>query len=176
MVCNHCVAAVRKVFKDAGIEVISVDLGRVETAADLSVKEIRQLSHSLASSGFELILDPAKELVEAIKREIINLVRSDKPAEEKLSDFLSAKLHRDFRSLSRIFSDIEGRTIENYAILQKIERVKELLVDGQLTISEIAWRTGYSSVAHLSRQFKNITGMTPSVFRRDGRRIPLNEV
>ena len=104
------------------------------------------------------------------------LIRSTDPPSAKLSEYLSARLGRDFKSLSRIFSETEGRTIENYAIMQKIERVKELLLDGQLTVSEIAWQTGYSSVGHLSRQFKDVTGMTPSEFRVDGHRLPLNEV
>ena len=104
------------------------------------------------------------------------MVRADEPQTLKLSEYLSSRIGRDYRTLSRVFSDAEGRTIENYLILQKIERVKELLVDGQLTVSEIAWLTDYSSVGHLSRQFKAITGMTPSEFRISGRRIPLNEV
>lgn len=176
MVCNHCVSAVRQALADLGLTPLSVELGRAEIAQKLTDEQLAKLASRLEASGFELITDPAKDTVESIKREIIMMVRSDEPVPQKLSDYLSAKLNRDFRSLSRIFSDTEGRTIENYLIMQKIERVKELLLDGELNVSEIAYRTGYSSVAHLSRQFKEITGMTPSDFRRDGHRLPLNEV
>ena len=176
MVCNHCVAAVRNVLADAGLTVIDVELGRADIADNLTDEGLTEVARRLEASGFELITDPAKDIVETIKREIIMMVRSTEPSFKKLSDYLSDRLGRDYKSVSRIFSETEGRTIENYAILQKIERVKELLLDGQLTVSEIAWQTGYSSVAHLSRQFKDITGMTPSEFRIDGHRLPLNEV
>ncbi len=176
MVCNHCVTAVRQALADLSLTPVSVELGRAEIAENLDDNEISDLSSRLETSGFELITDPAKDTVESVKREIIMMLRTDEPAPQKLSDYLSARLNRDYRTLSRIFSDTEGRTIENYLIMQKIERVKELLLDGELTVSEIAYRTGYSSTAHLSRQFKEITGMTPSDFRRDGHRLPLNEV
>ena len=176
MVCNHCVAAVRNALGEAGATVLSVELGRAEIAEELSSEELSTVGRRLEASGFELITDPAKDIVETIKREIIMLIRSTDTPSAKLSEYLSARLGRDFKSLSRIFSETEGRTIENYAIMQKIERVKELLLDGQLTVSEIAWQTGYSSVGHLSRQFKDVTGMTPSEFRVDGHRLPLNEV
>lgn len=176
MVCNHCVAAVRAALADAGATVVDVELGRAEIAENLSDNELSDVARRLEASGFELITDPAKDIVETIKREIIMMVRSAEPPPKKLSEYLSDRLGRDYKSLSRIFSETEGRTIENYAILQKIERVKELLLDGQLTVSEIAWQTGYSSVAHLSRQFKDITAMTPSEFRIGGHRLPLNEV
>lgn len=176
MVCNHCVAAVRNALGEAGATVLSVELGRAEIAEELSSEELSNVGRRLEASGFELITDPAKDIVETIKREIIMLIRSTDTPSAKLSEYLSARLGRDFKSLSRIFSETEGRTIENYAIMQKIERVKELLLDGQLTVSEIAWQTGYSSVGHLSRQFKDVTGMTPSEFRVDGHRLPLNEV
>ena len=176
MVCNHCVSAVRQALTELGLNPLSVELGRAEIVENLTNERLDQLAARLEASGFELISDPIKDTVESVKREIIMMVRSDEPVPQKLSDYLSAKLNRDFRALSRIFSDTEGRTIENYLILQKIERVKELLLDGELNVSEIAYHTGYSSVAHLSRQFKEITGMTPSDFRRDGHRLPLNEV
>lgn len=176
MVCNHCVEAVRHALKGLGLTVRSVELGRAEIEGTPDSTMMREIVECLEQSGFELISDPTKDLVETIKREIIMMVRSDEPSHLKLSDYLSQKLNRDFRSLSRTFSETEGRTIETYLILQKTERVKELLLDGELTVSEIAYRTGYSSVAHLSRQFKAITGMTPSQFRENGHRIPLNEI
>lgn len=176
MVCNHCVRAVSEAFSELGITPVDVRLGRAEIAGTLGDRELALLAARLERSGFELISDPDKETVESIKREIMIMVRSDRPVEKKLSAYLSDRLRKDYRTLSRIFSESEGRTIENYHILQKIERVKELLLDGELSVSEISYLTGYSSVAHLSRQFKEISGMTPSEFRRDGRRIPLNEV
>lgn len=176
MVCNHCVEAVRRALDSIGMKVLGVELGRAEIDGDLSDTQLREAALKLQNAGFELIFDPDKELAESIKREVIAIVRSDELSDEKPSDILAKRLHRDYRTLSRVFSEQEGRTIETYVILQKIERVKELLLDGQLTVSEIAWRTGYSSTAHLSRQFKSITGMTPSDFRRNGHRVPLNEI
>lgn len=176
MVCNHCIKAVKQALQELGLDVRSVELGRAEINGNPDDATIRSIAGQLLQSGFELITDPEKDLVESIKREIIMMVRSDEPQPLKLSQYLSSKLHRDFRTLSRTFSEAEGRTIETYLILQKIERVKELLLDGQLTVSEIAYQTGYSSVPHLSRQFKAITSMTPSQFRKDGHRIPLNEI
>lgn len=176
MVCNHCVEAVKRTLRDLGLDVMSVELGRAEISEDIDDKMLKAIAGRLESNGFELITDPTKDIVESIKREIIFMVRSDRPQALKLSEFLSRRIGRDYSTLSRCFRESEGRTIENYLILQKTERVKELLIDGQLTVSEIAHHTGYSSVAHLSRQFKAITSMTPSQFRQNGHRIPLNEV
>lgn len=176
MVCNHCVEAVRRTLSELGYKPIHVELGRAEIESEPNDEDMRMISERLQASGFELITDPSKDLAESIKREIIMLVRKGENQSVKISDYLSDRLHTDYRTLGRVFSEVEHRTIETYVILQKIERVKELLLDGQMSVSEIAWQTGYSSVAHLSRQFKSITGMTPSEFRRDGHRLPLNEV
>lgn len=176
MVCNHCVAAVRSALTELGFTPDHVELGRAEIPTDLSDEDLNRIGQRLQASGFELISDPAKDMAESIKIEIIMLIRSGKNPLVKISTYLSEKLRTDYRTLSRVFCEVEGRTIETYVILQKIERVKELLLDGQLTVSEIAWQTGYSSVAHLSRQFKEVTGMTPSEFRREGHRIPINEI
>lgn len=176
MVCNHCVTAVRRALTDLDLPIISVEIGRAEIDSELDAEGLNRLSRRLEESGFELISDPAKDLVETIKREIIMLVRSAEPVDVRLSDYLTGKLHRDYNSMSRLFSEHEGRTIERYMMLQKIERVKELLLDGELTVSEIAYITGYSSIAHLSRRFKEITGMTPSEFRLSGHRQPLSDV
>lgn len=176
MVCNHCIAALKFAFSDLSLTPVSIELGRAEIEEDLNDEQLARLSRRLESSGFELITNPDRDLVESVKREIINMVRSDRPQPLKLSEFISERLKRDYRTVSRIFSDLEGRTIESYTIMQKIERVKELLIDGQMNISEIAYITGYSSTGHLSRQFKEITGMTPSEFKVNGHRIALNEV
>ncbi len=176
MVCNHCVAAVQTALTEIGFPPEHVELGRAVVSSNLNDEDLKKISDRLQTSGFELISDPAKDLAESIKLEIIMMIRSSENPAVKISTYLSEKLHTDYRTLSRVFSEVEGRTIETYVHLQKTERVKELLLDGQLTVSEIAWQTGYSSVAHLSRRFKEVTGMTPSEFRRDGHRLPINEV
>lgn len=177
MVCNHCIRAVETIIADLRLGPAIVTLGRVELQRDeLVPEETAQLITRLESNGFELIRDPQREMVEDIKREIIFLMRRSEPLEIKISEYLSSELRRDYRSLSRIFNEVEHRSIENFVIMQKIERAKELLLDGELTVSEIAYRLGYSGVAHLSRQFKSVTGLTPSDFRLYGTRIPLNQI
>lgn len=176
MVCDHCIAAVRKALTDLGHDVISVELGRAEIGGELADEDMRQLSERLESLGFELIVSQEKGIVERIKHVMLEAVRRNEPLEERLSDYLARMIGKDFRSLSRLFAESEGRTIERYHILLKTEYVKELLLDGELNISEIAYRLGYSSAAHLSRQFKEVTGMTPTEFRRSGHRTALNNV
>lgn len=176
MVCNHCADAVRRALSDIGYNVTDVELGYAVIEEDADDNDLGQISRALERVGFELITDPARDIVESVKREIIFMVRHADENRLKLSEYLSRKIGRDYTTLSRLFSAYEGRTIESYMIMQKIERVKELLIDGQLNVSEIADSTGYSSAAHLSRQFKTITGMTPSEFRENGKRIPLCEV
>lgn len=176
MVCNHCVAAVRRALSDLDLPVVTVEIGRAEIDCTPDSDGMHRIARRLEESGFELISDPEKDLVESIKREIIMLVRSSEPVDIRLSDYLVSKLHRDYNSMSRLFSAHERRTIERYMMLQKIERVKELLLDGELNVSEIAYITGFSSNAHLSRRFKEITGMTPSEFRLTGHRQSLSDV
>lgn len=176
MVCSHCVEAVVRALSSLGCEVLSAEIGRAEIAGEYQGEQLAKLEQTLQDAGFELITDPAQDLVEDIKREIINMVRSDEPVENNISDYLERRLTRSYKTMSAVFSSLEGRTIETYVTLQRIERVKELLIDGQLTVSEIAYKTGFANVGHLSRRFKTFTGMTPSEFRISGHRVPLSDV
>jgi AraC-like DNA-binding protein len=173
MVCDRCKLAVGNVLDEMDLQPASVQLGEVdlgeETLDDQGLEDFRRRIEAL---GFELINDRKSRLIESIKKHIIALVRErDELERVKLSDYLAEQLHHDYTYLSNLFSAVEGVTIEQYFIHQKIERAKELLVYDELSLTEIAYRLGYSSLAHLSRQFKKVTGMTPSHFRqlRDAR-------
>jgi AraC family transcriptional regulator len=167
MVCGRCIKTVSGVFEQEGIGYKSVRLGVVETETDLNNGQLDRIRQKLEAEGFELLDDKNSKLIEQIKNEIINLVHYGELDEMKtnLSVFLSNKLHKDYNSISNLFSSVEGTTIEQYFILQKIEKTKELLVYDEFSLSQIAFKLGYSSVAHLSNQFKKITGLTPSQFK-----------
>lgn len=162
MVCHHCVSAVRKAIADVGLKSISVELGRATIADPVSPDKLRQLDLLLTSEGFERISDSDDAIVEKIKHAVIHHVREEDDINHNLSECVSRAIGVSYDTASRIFSAKEGRTIEKYYIAQKIERVKELMGYRELTLSEIAYATGYSSVSHLSRQFKSVTGMSPS--------------
>ncbi|NJM94156.1 MAG: helix-turn-helix transcriptional regulator [Cytophagales bacterium] len=179
MVCNRCIMVVRDELKALGFNPTSVILGEVELETELNQSDKEKIGMRLQVFGFELIDDRKSRLIGQIKTEIIHFVHHQKePLKTNLSDHLSEKLHHDYSYLSSLFSETEGTTIEKYFIAQKIEKVKELLVYAELTLSEIAHRLHYSSVAHLSNQFKKMTGLTPSYFREVGarRRKGLDEV
>lgn len=179
MVCNRCIAAVRATFEKEGVAVQDVKLGEAETAGPLPEAQEENIRKELLALGFELMDDKRAKLIEKVKTAIIELIHhSDAELKTNLSDFIAEKTGRDYNTVSAVFSEVEGLTIEKYAILQRIEKVKELLVYGELTTSEIAYRMGYSSVAHLSGQFKKITGLTPGHYRkvRDQKRRPLDEI
>ena len=179
MVCNRCIMAVKNELDKLGIEPIDVQLGEVTLEKELTTQEKEKFSKALVSLGFELIDDKKSRLIEQIKNTIIDLVHhQDNETKTNLSDVLSEKLHHDYNYLSNLFSEVEGTTIEKYFIAQKIEKVKELLVYDELSLSEIAFRLNYSSVAYLSNQFKKVTGLSPSHFKkiREDRRKPLDEV
>lgn len=171
MVCNRCIMVVKQALDKLNIENCNVILGEVETNNDLSQEQIQQLSHNLAEVGFELIDTHASSVIEKIKNLVIKKARNEveeKYQRIKLSNYLSERLHHEYTYLSSLFSSVEGRTIENYFIEQRIEKAKELLVYGQMNLSEIANELEYSSVAHLSTQFKKVTGLTPSYFKEVG--------
>ncbi|HRP89739.1 MAG TPA: AraC family transcriptional regulator [Edaphocola sp.] len=179
MVCNRCIVAMKAVLSSLNIEANNISLGEVELAAPLSPEQLEAFKKQLEGLGFEIIDDRKSRIIEHIKRIIIELVhQQDNDFNEKLSDVLSRELHHDYNYLSNIFSEVEGSTIEKYYIAQKIERVKELLVYDELSLSEIAYQLNYSSVAYLSNQFKKITSLTPSHFKNIGnsKRKPLDKV
>ncbi|HLY70551.1 MAG TPA: helix-turn-helix domain-containing protein [Puia sp.] len=150
-----------------GLHYQTVELGEAEIEEDISADKWNELNLALKKSGIELMDDKKSILIEKIKNVIVELVHySEKPLKINLSDYLSQKLGHNYTYLANLFSESQGITIEHFHILHKIERVKELLIYDELSITEIAWKTDYSSVAHLSNQFKKITGLTPSFFKK----------
>lgn len=166
MVCSRCKMVVEGQLKSKGLRPLSVNLGEVEIEGDLSKDQLSQLDTSLKSLGFELIDNKKSQTIEKIKNAIVTLVHhSDHNLKTNLSEFITSQIHQDYNYLSNLFSEVEGTTIEKYFITQRIERVKELIVYDELSLSEIADQLGYSSVAYLSNQFKKVTGFTPSHFK-----------
>jgi len=166
MVCRRCVIAVENIFKQLDIQVTAIELGEVTLPDMLSEEKYKNLDRALEDLGFKRIDDRRARIIEKIKNLIITMVHhNSKPPAINMSDWLSGELHMDYPYLSRLFSETEGITIEKYVIAQKIEKAKELLLYDELTLSEIAWQMGYSSVAHLSGQFKKQTGLSPSFYK-----------
>lgn len=179
MVCDRCRMVVRELFVELGIEPLSVELGVVRTAVTVEDEQRKRLDARLRELGFELIDEPRQQIVERVKAEIIRLVHRDNGAlRVNLSDRLTEATHHEYSQISKLFSETTGTTVEKYFIAQKIERVKELLAYGELSLGEIADLMNYSSAAHLSAQFKSLTGMTPTRFREQaaGHRKPLDKV
>ena len=180
MVCNRCVRVVTEELERLGLAVDAVELGKAVVAGELSEAVLMQVEKALLSNGFELINDRQHQLIEQVKTIIIEYVHHDraKPISKNLSDYLEQQIGVNYYSLSKLFSSVEGITIEKYTILQKIERVKELLVYDELSLGEIAFDVGYSSAAHLSGQFKQVTGLTPTAFKKmtGPRRNPLDQL
>lgn len=167
MVCPRCISAVKSILVSEGFTVKSVTLGEVETEESLSDEERQCLAEKLQEIGFELLDDPRSQLVEQIRVAVLKWVRMEEER-PKLSECLSRQLSKDYSALSKLFSEVKGVTIERFAIIHRIEYVKELLCYSQLSTSEIAYRLGYSSPAYLSSQFKQVTGMMPKEFRELG--------
>lgn len=168
MVCNRCVRVVREDLERIGIKVSKTDLGYVELVETANQLQLQAIENTLNNAGFELISDQRLAIIEEIKLLIINEIHSEislKDSSENFSDFLVKKLKYDYSYLSSIFSAYEKTTFEKYIIAQKIERTKELLFNQKLSLSEIAWKLEYSSVAYLSNQFKQIVGITPTEFK-----------
>lgn len=179
MVSNRCKMAVKEELKKLGLHFIVVDLGEVEVMENLSTNQHEQVRVALFNSGFELIDDKRAILIERIKSAIIEMVHhSDDLIKTNFSVFISEKLNHDYTYLANLFSEVQGTTIEQFIISHKIERIKELIIYGEENITEIAWRMNYSSVAHLSNQFKKVTGLSPSHFKlmKDKRRNPLEDI
>jgi AraC-like DNA-binding protein len=171
--------AVKGIFEDLGHPAVRISLGEAEIAGNLQATDLAKLKKVLESYGFELIDDTKGRIIEKIKNSIVQLVHHSKE-ELKInySQYIESQLNKDYSYLSSLFSEVEGVTIEKYIIHQKIEKVKELLVYDELTLSEIAYKMGYSNVAYLSSQFKRVTGFTTSHFKRvkENKRRPLDEI
>ncbi len=179
MVSNRCKIAVKEDLKKLGLHFIVVDLGEVEIMENISAEQREQVRNALFNSGFELMDDKRAVLIEKIKNTIIEMVHhSNELIKINFSNYLSEKLDHDYTYLANLFSEVQGTTIERFIISHKIEKIKELLIYGELNITEIAWKMNYSSVAHLSNQFKKMTGLTPSHFKmmKEKRRSPIEEV
>lgn len=168
MVCNRCISVVVNELKKLHLSVKHVSLGEVELFRPLTAEEILLLKERLIEHGFEILDDKKSKIIEQIKTLLIVLVhynKDEKPIHMRYSDYLEREVGMEYSSISKLFSEVVGTTIEQYLILQKIERIKELLVYNELNVSEIAYQLGYSSVAHLSTQFKKVTGHTPIEFK-----------
>lgn len=177
MVCRHCVESVKQILSnEMGFSVRHVELGSAEIEQTLSKADLKRLSNALQREGFELIQSREAKIVDEIKCRLIEYSREELSGRMSMVNILSEKFNLSYNTMSRIFSEVEGRSIENYYMNLRIERVKELIKYQQLSLSEIADMMGYSSVAHLSRQFKQFTGLTPSQFREIGIRKSLSEV
>ena len=180
MVCDRCIMVVRQQLENLGFRVGEVSLGTAEISPDPDSEQIGKISSAFKVLGFELIDKDKDRLVERIKNMVIEKVHYGDLADThtSFSEYLSDKLHREYTYLSRLFSEAEDSTIEKFIIQQKIEKVKELLEYGELNLNEIAWKMGYSSSAHLSAQFKSVTGITPSQFKKseEAVRKPIDKI
>jgi len=167
MVCQRCVMTVKDILHKNAIPFENVSLGEVDLTRKLADDELKDLQTSLNKVGFELIETRVNKIVEDIKQRILEYLAMGMDSQNiKLSSFITQKINYDYSYLSDLFSSIEGKTIEQFFILQRIEKVKELIVYDQLSLTEISYQTGFSSVHHLSAQFKKITGLSPSHFKK----------
>lgn len=180
MVCLRCKMTVESELNRLGFDPLSIELGEVDFKQNLSTEQIEMIENTLKKYGFEVITDKRSQIIEQIKTAAIEYIYQNDANEQKLnfSDYLEKKLLKDYTYLSNLFTDMVGSTVEKYLINLKIERVKELLVYDELTLSEIAFQMGYSNVAYLSNQFKKITGLTPTYFKaiKDKKRLSIEKV
>jgi len=181
MVCDRCIRTVREELEKSGEKVLAVELGKAVIENEPAPEQLERIRLVLEANGFELIDDRKSALVDFIRKLIIEEVqhlKGNKPEHVNFSEFLAQKTGYDYSYISNLFSSETGQTIEQYIIAQRVEKIKEWLSYGELSISEIAWRLGYSSVAHLSNQFKKATGMSPAAYRNSKNipRIPLDKV
>ena len=179
MVSARCKMLVKEELKKLGLHYVLVDLGIVDVMEELTNEQREEFSKALLQSGLELMDDKKSMLIEKIKNVIVEMVHySDELPKVNFSDYLSSKLNYDYTYLANLFSEVQGITIEKFNINHKIERVKELIIYDELSITEIAWKMNYSSVAHLSNQFKKVTGLSPSHFKmlKNKRRSPIEDI
>jgi AraC-like DNA-binding protein len=166
MVSLRCKMMVKEELQRLGIKYMTVDLGVVEMFEDIDVHQFNELRRNLLRSGLELLDDKRSILIEKIKNVIVEMIHySDELPDTNYSDYISEKLGYDYTYLANIFSEVKGTTIQQFIIMHKIEKAKELLIYDELNLTEIAYKLHYSSVAHLSNQFKKITGLTPSFYK-----------
>lgn len=168
MVCNRCIKVIKDEFEKLEIKYKRISIGEVELENELDKEKLRLLEKVLIENGFELIKDKRVKIIENIKNTVIKTIYNDENFlinKKKFSGLIVKNIGMDYSYLSSLFSSIENITIEHFIILQKVERVKELLKYGELTLSEIAFKLGYSSVQHLSTQFKKVTGLSASEFK-----------
>lgn len=167
MVCPRCITSVKEVFESEGIETSAIRLGEVDVEGSIDDKSKYSIQNKLKALGFELLEDANSALIAQIKAIIVDEIHhKEEKSNVNFSTLIAEKTNHDYSSLSKLFSSVEGVTIEKYILHQKVEKVKELMHYNQLTLSEIAFQLNYSSVAHLSSQFKKETGMTPSTFKK----------
>jgi AraC-like DNA-binding protein len=179
MVSARCKMAVKEELKNLGLHFVVVDLGEVEIMEDISADQRATLKVALLNSGLELMDDKRAMLIERINNVIIEMIHhSDEVPKTNYSDYISEKLDYDYTYLSNLFSEVKGITIQQFIIIHKIEKAKELLLYDELNLTEISYKLHYSSVAHLSNQFKKVTGLTPSDYKKikDKKRRPIEEI
>lgn len=179
MVSTRCKLTVKEELKNLGLHFIVVDLGEVEIMENISEKQKDQLKTALLKSGLELMDDKKAVLIEKVKNVITEMIHyTDEMPNMNYSAFISKKLDYDYTYLSNLFTEVKGITIQQFIIVHKIERAKELLLYDELSLTQIAFKLHYSSVGHLSNQFKKVTGLTPSHFKllKDKRRRPIDEI
>lgn len=179
MVSNRCKLAVKDELKKLGLHFIVVDLGEVEIMETITPEKYEMLKAGLFDLGLELMDDKKAILIERIKTIIIEMIHhSNEVIKVNFSEYLTEKLNHNYTYLANLFSEVQGTTIEQFMILHKVERIKELMIYDELNITEIAWKMNYSSVAHLSSQFKKATGLTPTHFKqlKIKRRNPIEEI
>ncbi len=178
MVCPRCVMSVEQLLKESGISYRAVQLGEAELSETLSKEQLKDLGAALQKLGFELLNNPSAKLIEQVKRSLIQQIQEGMEPHFSIQKYLTGIVFKDYSTISKLFSEVEGITIEQYFILQKIERAKELIVYDEQSLQEVSVELGYSSSQHLSSQFKRVTGMTPTQFKAIGpaMRRPIDKV
>jgi AraC-like DNA-binding protein len=179
MVSDRCKSEVKEKLRKLGLHFIIVDLGEIEIMEKISGERLENLRVALLSSGFELIDRTRAIMIERIINVIIQMIHyTDEMIKVNFSDYLSEKLDHDYNYMSKIFSEVRGITIQQFIIIHKVEKIKELLLYNELNLTEISYKLNYSSVAHLSNQFRKITGLSPSEFKhlKNKKRIPIEEI
>ena len=180
MVCNRCITVIRQEFEKLNLNIVYIKLGEVITDSNVSESNLKILNEELEKQGFEILDDKKTIIIERIKNLLVNIIHGSEVVNLKInfSELIQDNLAMSYNTISSLFSSTEGITIEQYIIQQRIERAKEFLVYNELSLNEIAYKLGYTSIQHLSTQFKKITGITPSEFKKntDHKRISIDNI